>query len=95
MKKSLTIGVSVFVVGFWLASPGISYACERCFGAGADSPLVTAIGFSMLSLLLIIGFVFGGIASFFNQANSRARELAGAEDDRRGSDGMTDVPETD
>lgn len=63
------------LAGIWMTFPAISSACERCFGAGSDSPIVSAIGISMLGLLVMIGFVFGGIVSFFNQANNRAKAI--------------------
>ena len=64
----------------WIALPSVGLACERCFGAGSDSPIVSAIGVSMLGLLVMIGFVFGGIISFFNQANNRAKAIADESD---------------
>ena len=70
--------IAAFAIGFafWLLDPDIALACERCFGAGSDSPIVSAIGISMLGLLIMIGFVFGGIVAFFNQSNKRAKLLA-------------------
>jgi len=55
--------------------PRVATACESCFGVGADSPVVTAIGLSMLSLLLIVGFVLMGITKFFVDMARRARGL--------------------
>lgn len=50
-------------------------ACETCFGAGSDSPVVTAIGLSMLGLLLVIGVVLTGVTKFFVNMERRARSL--------------------
>ena len=81
MKFLRTISCFIAAATLWLLSPGVSLACERCFGAGSDSPIVSAIGISMLGLLIMIGFVFGGIVSFFNQANRRARLLEAEKSD--------------
>ena len=66
----------IVLAGAWIFLPEVSQACERCFGAGSDSPIVSAIGISMLALLTLIGVVFTGIISFFNQANNRSQSLA-------------------
>lgn len=60
----------------WLVRPETSLACEKCFGAAVDSPVVYAIGFSMLALLVTIIFVWGGIIAFFNNVERRGRLLA-------------------
>ena len=75
-------------------SPGAAAACERCFGAGADSPIVTAIGLSMLSLLVLIGFVCSGIFSFFNQAHTRTQLLAQIESSTSDESSASDDPVT-
>lgn len=86
--KTLQNSASTSVLaGAWMILPEVTLACERCFGAGLDSPIVTAIGISMLVLLAMIGFVFTGIISFFNQAHNRSRSIA--EDARDSSDTST------
>ncbi|QXD15953.1 hypothetical protein GQ464_003105 [Rhodocaloribacter litoris] len=54
-------------------------ACERCFGAAADSPVVVAIGLSMLALLVLVIIVWGGIIGFFSHVEKRSRMLASGE----------------
>ena len=73
MKRALFLFSAVTLVAAGV--PSVAFACERCFGAAADSPIVSAIGISMLSLLVLVGFVFGGIFSFFSRSNARAREM--------------------
>lgn len=73
MKTTLAL---MFATAALLAiTPRAASACEVCFGVGADSPVVTAIGLSMLSLLLIVGFVLTGITKFFVDMSRRARGL--------------------
>ncbi len=62
---------------FWL--PETAHACEKCFGAAADSPVVYAIGISMLTLLVMIIGVWGGLLSFFRNMEKRRRMLASGE----------------
>jgi len=80
MKYTRYFTATFILICMWIALPSVGLACERCFGAGSDSPIVSAIGVSMLGLLVMVGFVFGGILSFFNQANNRAKAIA-AEDE--------------
>lgn len=56
-------------------SPLAASACERCFGAGSDSPVITALGLSMLSLVVVTGFVLTGITKFFRDMTLRAKKL--------------------
>ncbi len=70
LRATLILGIVI------LASPEASYACEKCFGAAADSPTVQAIGASMFGLLMMITFVFGGVFSFFNRAHTRGIAIA-------------------
>ncbi|MCZ6756870.1 MAG: hypothetical protein O7C39_01175 [Bacteroidetes bacterium] len=86
--KTLQYSASTSVLACaWMILPEVTLACERCFGAGLDSPIVTAIGISMLVLLAMICVVFTGIISFFNQANNRSRSIA--KDARESSDAST------
>lgn len=68
----------------WVMSPVASLACERCFGALVDSPIITAISASMFLLLVLISGVFGGFVAFFR--NIRSREQAIAEHESLTSD---------
>ena len=87
MKTQRNIASMIALAGAWMILPEVTLACERCFGAGLDSPIVTAIGIAMLALLAIIGVVFTGIISFFNQAYTRSRSIA--EDGRESSNTST------
>lgn len=78
MRRLLKIStVVVSAVLLWGVSPEAALACERCFGAGADSATVRAIGASMLLLVVLMGFMGGSIFSFFNRAHGRAVLLEG------------------
>ena len=61
-----------------LFTPTAVLACEKCFGAGSDSPVVTAIGLSMATLAIVTGFVLTGITKFFRDMTVRARKLQDA-----------------
>ena len=75
-KPLIRVQALVAVALLWSQSPSLALACERCFGAGADSPTVQAIVASMMALFVIFGVVFGGVFSFFNNQHSRTRMLA-------------------
>ena len=94
MKFNRFVPVLAWTAAAYALSPGAAAACERCFGAGADSPIVTAIGLSMLSLLVLMGFVFGGIFSFFNQAHTRTQTLAQIESSTSDDPSAIDDPVT-
>lgn len=94
MKFNRIGGALVWIATAFAFSPGAAAACERCFGAGVDSPIVIAIGFSMLTLLVLMGFVSGGIFSFFSQANTRAQILAQIESSTSDDPSATDDPVT-
>lgn len=57
------------------AFPSVLLACDKCFGAGADSPIVTAVNLSMLALVLVTGTVLTGITKFFTNMNRRTKLL--------------------
>jgi len=77
MKRNTSfLSATLFLCVIALMSPETSYACEKCFGAAADSPTVQAIGASMFGLLMMITFVFGGVFSFFNRAHTRGVAIA-------------------
>jgi len=67
------------LLAFVAVIPASAFACERCFGAGADSPTVAAIGVSMMTLLILVSFVFTGIARFFNQSYQRSLDMTSGE----------------
>ena len=71
----------------WVMSPETSLACERCFGALVDSPIITAISASMFLLLVLVTGVFGGFVAFFR--NIRSREKAIAQQDSQNAELLT------
>ena len=76
MSRVRTIAAAGLCVALmWSLLPEAALACERCFGAGADSATVRAIGASMMVLIVLMGFMGGGIFSFFNRAHTRASEI--------------------
>ncbi|RMH77299.1 MAG: hypothetical protein D6681_20965 [Calditrichaeota bacterium] len=56
--------------------PDLAAACDKCFGAGVDTPTTRGIGMAMLALLILTTMIFGGIIGFFVHMNRRARLLA-------------------
>ncbi len=66
------------------ATPQSLLACATCFGK-SDSDLASAMNWGILSLLVVVVFVLGGIAAFFIYLARRAAITAAAE---------TPVPET-
>ena len=66
------------------AAPQSVLACATCFGK-SDSDLAKAMNWGILSLLVVVVFVLGGIAAFFIYLARRAALTAGAE---------TPMPET-
>ena len=50
-------------------------ACAACFGQ-SDSPLAHGMNMGILSLLLVVVFVLGGIASFFVYLARRAASVS-------------------
>ncbi len=58
-----------------LALPEVAWACEKCFGAGADTQTAESITASMLALIALTGVVWGGIGMFFVNMRKRARML--------------------
>lgn len=54
---------TVLVALSWISMTD-AFACATCFGA-SDSALVKGMNFGILTLLLVVLGVLGGIASFF------------------------------
>jgi hypothetical protein len=62
-QRSLRILLSICGVALTL-NPNPVLACAACFGK-SDSPLAQGMNWGILSLLVVVGLVLGGIASFF------------------------------
>lgn len=71
----IIVVASLCVFSVWALIPEATLACERCFGAGADSATVRAIGASMMVLIVLMGLMGGGIFSFFSHTNERAGKI--------------------
>jgi hypothetical protein len=68
-------------------------ACEKCFGALVDSPVVAAVSASMFLLLVVTSCVLGGITAFFRRAHERS--VADAPDRGSGRPDAEPSPETE
>jgi hypothetical protein len=75
--SSLRRGVlsSWLLLLFVLATPRAALACPVCFGQN-DSPLAAAMNMGIVFMLLIVGVVLVGFASFFIYLMRRARMVA-------------------
>ena len=78
MKKCIKAFIALSGTALLLL-PQTAYACERCFGAGANGPVVQAISLSMLALLVMTVVVWGGIVTFFGNMEKRSKMLASGE----------------
>jgi hypothetical protein len=58
-----------------IAAPRAVFACPVCFGQN-DSPMASAANLSILVMLVIVGGVLAGFASFFIYLMRRARMVA-------------------
>jgi heme/copper-type cytochrome/quinol oxidase subunit 2 len=52
------------------------FACAMCYGAKTDSPLAAAMNWGIMSLLVVVVFVLGSVASFFIYLAKRAAVVA-------------------
>jgi len=73
--KRLFMRTTALVAVLGVATPGVTLACERCFGAAVDSPVIAAISASMFLLIVLITGVFGGIVQFFRNVHEREKTL--------------------
>ncbi|MFQ5568832.1 MAG: hypothetical protein ACE5G0_04105 [Rhodothermales bacterium] len=74
MKKPVLVCVALVGVAAMML-PDVAYACEKCFGAVADSDTVRGISLAMLSLLGMVGLVWIGIGMFFINMRKRSKML--------------------
>ena len=58
-----------------LMAPRMALACPVCFGQN-DSPMAAAINMGIIVMLVVVGAVLGGFASFIIYLNRRARMVA-------------------
>ena len=58
-----------------LAAPRVVLACPACFGQN-DTPMGNAIKAGVILMLVLVGLVLAGFATFIVQLNRRARLFA-------------------
>jgi len=58
--------------------PASALACAACYGA-SDSPLAKGMNWGILSLLVVVVFVLGSIASFFVFLAKKSAAVAAAD----------------
>ena len=73
-----------------VAAPRVALACPVCFGQ-SDSPMAWAMNTGILFMLVVVGGVLAGFASFFVHLMRRARlaEVAGSAEAEHGELGGT------
>lgn len=74
-KKQILLLTSALLI----ALPDIILACDKCFGAGVDTPVTQGISLAMMALLGITGSVLGGITAFFLFLRRRAKMFESGE----------------
>jgi hypothetical protein len=63
IRRSIRVFLAICGTAFAF-DPSAVLACAACFGK-SDSPLAQGMNWGILSLLVVVGLVLGGIASFF------------------------------
>ena len=58
-----------------VALPGALQACATCYGE-SDSPMAQGMNWGIMSLLLVIGTVLGGVVAFFAYLGWRSSRLS-------------------
>jgi hypothetical protein len=66
-----------------LAAPRAALACPVCFGQN-DTPMGNAIKAGVILMLVLVGIVLAGFATFIVQLNRRARLFA-EQNDQKGT----------
>lgn len=67
------------ILAIALAAPGVAEACESCYGAATDSPLIDGARVGMFLLLAVTLTVQGGFAAFFLHLRRRAKRYHDAQ----------------
>jgi hypothetical protein len=60
-------------------APSVASACESCYGAATESPLIDAAKVGMFLLLAVTLSVQGGFVAFFLHLRRRAKRYAQAQ----------------
>ena len=74
MNKFFQILPSLGVI-LWSLVPTTASACATCYGA-PDSPLTKGMNMAILSLLVVIGGVLGGIVAFIFHLRRQSRKAS-------------------
>jgi hypothetical protein len=67
---------TTLITSLLLAAPRLAFACPVCFG-DVSSPMAAAANMGILFMLVIVGGMLAGFASFFIYLARRARMAAG------------------
>jgi hypothetical protein len=70
-----TVWFTVLVAAMALAVPGAALACPVCFG-DSNAPMAIATNTGIIFMLVIVGAVLCGFASFFIYLMRRAKRVA-------------------
>lgn len=71
--KGMITRVTLTLIGVLFLMPQAAYACEKCFGgAGAGTE---GLSLAMLSLLVMVGVIWGGMGMFVYNMRKRAKML--------------------
>jgi hypothetical protein len=79
MRGRLLVRVVLVAVVAFLVSLAPARACQACFGANVDSPLVDGATLGVFLLLGVTLSVQGGFVAFFLYLRRRAKRLQAAE----------------
>lgn len=74
-RRRIQMLFRVFLFSWLVIAPRIALACPVCFGQN-DSPLAVAMNMGIVFMLVIVGAVLVGFASFFIYLMRRARLAA-------------------
>jgi hypothetical protein len=75
--SKLKVAGAIFAAGLICQAQPL-LACAMCYGARTDSPLAAGMNWGIMSLLAVIVFVLGGVASFFIFLAKKAAAAAAA-----------------
>jgi hypothetical protein len=67
--------LTIIVAAMALAEPRAALACPVCFG-NSDAPMAIATNLGIIFMLVIVGAVLCGFASFFIYLMRRAKRVA-------------------
>lgn len=86
MRGARRVAVAIALAAVLAAAAAPAHACEVCYGAAKDSPLVNAARTGVFLLLAVTLAVQGGFVAFFLHLWRRAKRVHEAEIDSEWSD---------